>query len=41
VSCEVAALALASVAEGPSRRRAEQTAAERLLAQLPGEALKT
>jgi ribonuclease-3 len=35
VDCEVAALGLASGGEGASRRRAEQTAADRLLAQLP------
>jgi ribonuclease-3 len=35
VSCEVAVLGLASVGHGASRRRAEQQAATRLLAQLP------
>jgi ribonuclease-3 len=35
VSCEVAALQVSSAGEGPSRRRAEQVAAERALAQLP------
>jgi ribonuclease III len=40
VSCEVAALGLAGAGEGPSRRRAEQLAAERVLAQLPPDLLK-
>lgn len=35
VCCEVAALGLATTGEGASRRRAEQVAAERLLALLP------
>ena len=35
VSCECAAFGLATSGEGASRRRAEQQAAERLLAQLP------
>jgi ribonuclease-3 len=37
VSCEVAVLKLASTASGVSRRRAEQLAAERLLAAFPAE----
>ncbi len=37
VSCEVAALGLATTGEGPSRRRAEQLAAERLLALIPAD----
>jgi len=37
VSCEVAALGLATLGEGGSRRRAEQVAAERLLAELPAD----
>ncbi|MFI4889954.1 MAG: ribonuclease III [Steroidobacterales bacterium] len=40
VSCEVTALGLASEGEGASRRRAEQQAAERLLAQLPADMRK-
>lgn len=40
VSCEVAALGLASSATGASRRRAEQVAAEQLLAQMPPAMLK-
>lgn len=40
VSCEVTALGLASEGEGASRRRAEQLAAERLLAQLPADMRK-
>jgi dsRNA-specific ribonuclease len=36
----VTALGLASAGEGASRRRAEQLAAERLLAQLPADMLK-
>jgi ribonuclease-3 len=40
VSCEVTALALASAGEGATRRRAEQQAAERLLAQLPADMRK-
>jgi ribonuclease-3 len=41
VSCEVAALGIAGAGEGPSRRRAEQLAAERVLAQLPPDLLKS
>ncbi len=41
VSCEVAALGIAGAGEGPSRRRAEQLAAERVLAQLPADLLKS
>ncbi len=37
VSCECAAFGLATSGEGASRRRAEQQAAERLLAQLPAD----
>jgi ribonuclease-3 len=37
VSCEVAVLGLATTASGGSRRRAEQLAAERLLAAFPAE----
>lgn len=40
VSCEVAALELASVGEGASRRRAEQQAAAGVLALMPPEMLK-
>jgi len=41
VSCEVAALDVKSAGEGPSRRRAEQVAAERALAQLPADMQKS
>ena len=41
VACEVAALGIAGAGEGPSRRRAEQLAAERVLAQLPPDLLKS
>jgi ribonuclease-3 len=41
VSCEVAVLGIAGAGEGPSRRRAEQLAAERVLAQLPPDLLKS
>jgi ribonuclease-3 len=40
VSCEVQALQIASAGEGPSRRRAEQVAAERALLQLPADMRK-
>ena len=41
ISCVVAALQVASAGEGASRRRAEQVAAERALAQLPADLLKS
>jgi ribonuclease-3 len=41
VACEVPALGVAASGEGASRRRAEQLAAERVLAQLPVELLKS
>jgi ribonuclease III len=41
ISCDVPDLGLASTGEGASRRRAEQVAAERLLAQLPADMKKT
>ena len=40
VSCEVSALQIESAGEGPSRRRAEQLAAERALVQLPADMQK-
>ena len=41
ISCDVPALGRSSTGEGASRRRAEQVAAERLLAQLPADMQKT
>jgi ribonuclease-3 len=40
VSCEVGTLGLATSGDGASRRRAEQLAAERLLAQLPADMVR-
>jgi ribonuclease-3 len=41
VSCEVAALQITSAGEGPSRRRAEQAAAEQALLHLPADMRKS
>jgi ribonuclease III len=41
VTCEVAVPGVAGTGEGPSRRRAEQQAAERVLAQLPADLRKS